>query len=69
MIGKGVRMALSITESTESQKEYGMVDGAIKLHIHNCGYRIDTSKRLRSMLGRPIGTEIVAQRRFGAEPK
>lgn len=67
MIGKGARMF--ITESTESQKEYGMVDGAIKLHIQNYGFRIDTSNRLRSMLARPSGTEIVAQRCIGAEPK
>ena len=58
-----------ISESTESQKECGMVDGAIKLHIHNCGCRIDTSRRLPSMLARPIGTEIVAQRRIGGKPK
>jgi hypothetical protein len=50
MIGKGARMVLFIAESTESQKECGMIDGAIKLHIQNCRYRIDTSRRLRSML-------------------
>lgn len=39
-IGKGARMF--IIESTESRKECGMVDGAIKLQIHNCACRIDT---------------------------
>jgi len=53
-IGKGARMF--IIESTESQKECGMVDGAIKLQIHHCACRIDTSRRLWCMLARTIGT-------------